>query len=87
MDVVGVTNSVVLVGETWVTIEDEDTLYRVLVEWTKLPDRYDYEEYKITRVEVTTNGEDKWYENGEWQDKIDKWEEILEMAIDAFLNS
>jgi len=75
--------SVVLMGETWITVDTDEATYEVLIEWTKLPDKFRVEDANITRVIESTSNENHTYENGEWEN-IYGWQEIEEAVWKKF---
>ena len=75
--------SIVLMGETWITVDTDDASYEILIEWTKLPDKFRVEEANITRVIEATTNEEHTYENGEWEN-IENWSEIEEAVWKKF---
>jgi len=86
IEVEDIHHSVVLQGETHITIDTDDALYIVIVEWIKFPGEMRYEEANITRVQRVRKGESKWYENGEWEN-IPNWDAIEEKVWEVFEQS
>lgn len=85
IEVESVHSSAVLYGETRILLTTDDADYLVIVEWTKLPDEYKYDEAYISRVKEIKDSREKWYENGEWE-SIPNWAEIEEKVWKAFDN-
>jgi len=86
MEVVNVEHKTVLEGETRITIDTDDGLYIVIVEWVDMRRDRPYTEANITRVQRVREGESKWYENGEWEN-IPNWDAIEEKVWEAFEQS
>ena len=86
IEVVNVEHETVLEGETHITIDTDDALYIVIVEWVEFPDEMQYKEVNITRVQKVMKGESRWYENGEWEN-IPNWDAIEEKVWEVFEQS
>ena len=86
IEVVNVEHKTVLEGETHMTIDTDDALYIVIIEWVEFPDEMRYKEVNITRVQKVMKGESKWYENGEWEN-IPNWDAIEEKVWEVFEQS
>jgi len=86
IEVVNVEHESVVEGETHITIDTDDALYTVIVEWVEFPDEMRYEEANITRVQRIGKDESRWYVNGEWEN-IPNWDAIEEKVWEAFEKS